>query len=174
MELIVADPVHACSEGPNLPQHSVRGKIMLVQRGDCDFEAKAQNAATWGALGLIIVNTEDDDLVMVMGGTDESTENTTVEVLDIPVVMVPQRLGECIELTVRHHTHNIDSARRSRGIVDGGSFPRIDGTAGNMKVYGPSWGMDLATIGVDKEKSRREDDEYRQESFSIAIIATPP
>ncbi|CAH0493601.1 unnamed protein product [Peronospora farinosa] len=193
MELIVADPVNACSEGPNLPQHSVRGKIMLVQRGDCDFEAKAQNAATWGALGLIIANTEDDDLVMVMGGTDESTENATVEVLDIPVVMVPQRLGEwlktrlaeaqmfslspvkvSIELTVRHHTHNIDSARRSRGIADGGSFPRIDGTAGNMKVYGPSWGMDLATIGVNKGKSRREDDEYRQESFSIAIIATPP
>ncbi|CAI5745687.1 unnamed protein product [Peronospora destructor] len=193
MELIVADPVNACSVGPDFPQDSVRGKIMLVQRGDCDFEVKARNAITWGALGVIIVNTEDNDLVIVMGGTDENTENATDELLDIPVVMVPRRLGEwlktrlaealtfslspvkvSIELIVRHHTHNIDSARRSRGIADDGSFPRVDGTAGNMKVYGPSWGMDLATIGMDKGKSRREDDEYRQESFSIAIIAVPP
>ncbi|POM78793.1 ER degradation-enhancing alpha-mannosidase-like protein [Phytophthora palmivora] len=175
MELVVADPIDACSEVSNLSEDNIRGKIVLVQRGECYFEMKARNAAKWGAAGVIVVNTENDDLVMVMGGLEENSANATDEPLDVPVVMVPQRLGECIELTVRHHTHNVDSnRRRSRGISGDGSFPRVDGTADSMKVYGPLWGVELVTLGSDKERSQGEEDEYRQESFSITIVGTPP
>ncbi|GMF37668.1 unnamed protein product [Phytophthora fragariaefolia] len=194
MDLIIADPVDACSEVSNLPEESLRGKIVLAQRGECYFETKARNAEKWGAAGLIIANTEDDDLVMVMGGADENSAEATDEPLNIPVVMVPERLGEwllsrlaeaeasslapvkiSIELTVRHHEREVDSARRrARGISGDGSFPRIDGTADNMKLYGPLWGMELITMGSDKEKGQGHNDEYHQESFSIAIVGTPP
>jgi hypothetical protein len=176
---------------PNLPEDTFRGKIGLAQRGECYFETKARNAAKWGAAGVIIVNTEDDDLVMVMGGIEEGSEEAIGEPIDVPVVMVPQRLGEwfttrlaeaqdsslapvkvSIELTVRHHAGGADSTvRRGRGISGDGSYPMVEGTADDMKIYGPLWGMELVTMGSDREKS---EDEYRQESYSIAIVGTPP
>ncbi|KAE8899330.1 Alpha-mannosidase I [Phytophthora fragariae] len=194
MQLDIADPVDACSEVSNLPEESLRGKIVLAQRGECYFEQKARNAEKWGAAGVIIANTEDDDLVMVMGGVDENSAETTDEPLEIPVVMVPQRLGEwfetrlaeaeasslapvkvSIELTVRHHAREVDDTRRrARGISGDKSFPRIDGTADNMKLYGPVWGMELVTMGSDREKDQEQEDVYHQDSFSIAIIGTPP
>ncbi|GMF12258.1 unnamed protein product [Phytophthora lilii] len=193
-ELIVADPIDACSEVPNLPEGSFQGKILLALRGECYFETKARNAAKWGSAGVIIVNTEDDDLVMVMGGIEESSEEASeasTEPLDIPVVLVPHRLGEwfetrlaeteasslapvkvSIELTVRHHPHKVDSARRrARGISGDRSFPRVEGVANNMKVYGPLWGMELITMDSGRET---RGDEYRQESYTIAIVGTPP
>ncbi|KAG6580370.1 ER degradation-enhancing alpha-mannosidase-like protein [Phytophthora cinnamomi] len=193
MELVVADPVDACSEVSNLPEERLRGKIVLAQRGECFFETKARNAEKWGAAGVIIVNTEDDDLVMVMGGVDENSAEATDEPLDIPVVMVPERLGEwfetrlveaeasslapvvvSIELTVRHHDREVDQTRRrGRGISGDRSFPRIDGTADNMKVYGPVWGVELITMGSDSENGQDQEDDH-QESFTIAIVGTPP
>ncbi|KAG1712040.1 hypothetical protein DVH05_009280 [Phytophthora capsici] len=192
MELIVADPFDGCNEVSNLTEERVRGKIILVQRGECYFETKARNAAKWGAAGVIVVNTEDDDLVMVMGGMEEGSENVTDGPLELPVVMIPQRLGEwfetrlaeseasslspvkvSIELTVRHHDGNaFNNRRRARGIVDG-SFPRVDGTADNMKVYGPLWGMELISVSSDRE-TRQTDEQHHQESFTIAIVGTPP
>ncbi|ETM99847.1 hypothetical protein PPTG_18414 [Phytophthora nicotianae INRA-310] len=96
-ELVLADPIDACSEVTNLSEENVRGKTLIVLRGECFFEKKARNAAKWGAAGVIVVNTEDDDLVMVMGGMEENSEQDTDEPLGIPVVMVPQRLGEWFE-----------------------------------------------------------------------------
>ncbi|ETO60672.1 hypothetical protein F444_21151, partial [Phytophthora nicotianae P1976] len=191
-ELVLADPIDACSEVTNLSEENVRGKTLIVLRGECFFEKKARNAAKWGAAGLIVVNTEDDDLVMVMGGMEENSEQDTDEPLGIPVVMVPQRLGEwfearlaeskasslspvkvSVELTVRHHDGNADIRRRPRGIHGDGSFPRVDGKADNMKIYGPLWGIELITINSSKEKSQ-EQEEYHQDSFTIAIVGTPP
>ncbi|KAF4127309.1 PA domain-containing protein [Phytophthora infestans] len=192
-ELVLADPFDACSDVSNLTEEHVRGKIVLVVRGECFFEKKARNAAHWGAAGVIVVNTEDDDLVMVMGGLEENSEEAIDEPLDIPVVMVPQRLGEwletrlakteasslspvkvSIELTIRHHDGNTDmTRRRPRGIHGDGSFPRVDGRANNMKIYGPLWGIELITINSSKEKTQ-EQEEYQQESFTIAVIGTPP
>ncbi|KUF99531.1 Calcium uptake protein 3 [Phytophthora nicotianae] len=191
-ELVLADPIDACSEVTNLSEENVRGKTLIVLRGECFFEKKARNAAKWGAAGVIVVNTEDDDLVMVMGGMEENSEQDTDEPLGIPVVMVPQRLGEwfearlaeskasslspvkvSVELTVRHHDGNADIRRRPRGIHGDGSFPRVDGKADNMKIYGPLWGIELITINSSKEKSQ-EQEEYHQDSFTIAIVGTRP
>ncbi|KAK1947013.1 Alpha-mannosidase I MNS4 [Phytophthora citrophthora] len=192
MELVVADPFDGCNEVSNLSEENVRGKIVLVQRGGCYFETKARNAAKWGAAGVIVVNTEDDDLVMVMGGMEETSENITDGPLELPVVMIPQRLGEwfetrlaeskasslspvkvSIELTVRHHDDNAVTNRRRTRAIAGGSYPRVDGTANNMKVYGPLWGMELISVSSDREK-KQGDEEYHQESFTIAIVGTPP
>ncbi|KAI9911667.1 hypothetical protein PsorP6_008829 [Peronosclerospora sorghi] len=184
MELVVADPGDACSE---VSKDDVRGKLLLVERGGCYFETKAWNAAKWGASGVIVVNTETEDQVMIMGGivkeTKEASKSTTSS-LNIPVVMVPQRLGDwfktrlaeaqvasvsplhvSVELIVRHHTREVGSARGRE------MFPRVEGMAGNMKIYGPSWGIELTTVDLDGQESQEEDD---QVDFNIGIIATPP
>lgn len=47
---------------------NVRGAIAIVRRGEIPFLQKAQNAATAGAVGLIIVNTESGNFSGTLGG----------------------------------------------------------------------------------------------------------
>ena len=47
---------------------NVRGAIAIVRRGEIRFLQKAQNAATAGAVGLIIVNTESGNFSGTLGG----------------------------------------------------------------------------------------------------------
>lgn len=46
----------------------VKGAIAIVRRGEIRFLEKAQNAATAGAVGLIVVNTKPGDLYGSLGG----------------------------------------------------------------------------------------------------------
>ncbi|MBD1911097.1 M28 family peptidase [Leptolyngbya sp. FACHB-16] len=48
-------------------QVDVRGAIAIVQRGEIRFLEKARNAAAAGALGLIIVNTDDNNFQGTLG-----------------------------------------------------------------------------------------------------------
>ncbi|KAG7396220.1 hypothetical protein PHYBOEH_002600 [Phytophthora boehmeriae] len=191
--LVVADPPDACSEVSNLPEEFFRGKMVLAHRGGCYFEIKARNAAKWGASGIIIINNEDDDVVMVMGGVAEEDQEVGEKPVQIPVVMIPQRLGEWfetrlaevhasslaslrvgVELAVRHHERRADSVqRRSRRLPGHSDFPRVEGTANHMKVYGPVWGVELVTMNKEKDENQPEE-VFRQESFTITIIGTPP
>ncbi|MEW5859130.1 MAG: M28 family metallopeptidase [Cyanobacteriota bacterium] len=47
---------------------SVKGAIAIVRRGEIPFFQKAQNAATAGAVGLVIVNTESGNFSGTLGG----------------------------------------------------------------------------------------------------------
>ncbi|CAI5737485.1 unnamed protein product [Hyaloperonospora brassicae] len=176
MELVAARPAMACSEVSDLGNDRVRGKMVLIRRGDCYFEAKARHAAKQGAAGVIIVNTEDNDQVMVMSGMDGNSDKVADEPLDIPVVMVPLRLGEwfetrlaeaqalslspvkvSVEIVVRDHRREV-SSDDGRSIAGDRSFPWVDGVAGNMRVYGPLWGIDLVDVNLDTETSQGQDD----------------
>src|SRR5688572_25804421 len=69
-EVVIADdgtnnPTHACSslnEQPNLD-----GKIVLIDRGLCDFSEKVFNAQEAGAIGAIICNFEESTIGMGAG-----------------------------------------------------------------------------------------------------------
>lgn len=183
-EIEIAKPLDACGW---LANDHVKGKIVVVTRGVCFFESKARNAARRGALGIIVVNNEDGDRIMVMGGSgtsddaagdDEkvSGDGTPITESEIPVVMVPQRLGAWfdrqlsvaaengeqlmveIELTVRDTTQ----PSFSQG---GAQFPYAVGTADNLRVFGPEWGVHMhRTIQSDGQQ---------QDSYTIAIVETP-
>ena len=45
------------------------GKIVLIQRGTCTFEQKAQNAAAAGAVGVVIFNEGQPGRTDLLGGT---------------------------------------------------------------------------------------------------------
>lgn len=52
-------------------QVDVRGAIAIVQRGEIEFVQKAKNAAAAGAVGLVIVNHEDDNFLGTLGSEVE-------------------------------------------------------------------------------------------------------
>ena len=50
------------------PPGSLNGRILVVERGICLFLEKVQYAAAAGAVGVVVVNNEGSDLLIVMGG----------------------------------------------------------------------------------------------------------
>ena len=73
------------------------GKIALVRRGICTFIEKAKEAQNAGAIGVIIMNNVDDDLIN-MSGTDDS--------IVIPAVMISKTDGDLLEAAVLAGTVN--------------------------------------------------------------------
>lgn len=71
-----ADPTQGC----NPPVNDVAGKIVMVDRGTCQFGAKALNVEQAGAIACIICNFEDATLGMAAG--------TVGAQVTIPVVMM--------------------------------------------------------------------------------------
>jgi extracellular elastinolytic metalloproteinase len=65
---------------------NVSNSIALVDRGNCDFVVKAQNALNAGATALIVANTQGDNPI-VMGGASPS----------IPAVMIGQTNGAALK-----------------------------------------------------------------------------
>lgn len=68
---------------------SVAGRIALVDRGNCTFVIKAANIQAAGAIGLIIINNEDNSNLPPLGGSDGS--------ITIPVVGVSKPDGATIK-----------------------------------------------------------------------------
>ena len=93
-----ADPFTADSAIKN--KNKIEGKIMLCSRSDASFEQQAKHAARAGAVGLIVVNTEDNLLKMKSSRTSvraaipaadfSSVTNTSLgrRKSEIPVVMI--------------------------------------------------------------------------------------
>lgn len=74
----------ACTELTNGTE--ISGNLALIQRGNCTFETKIQNAETAGALGVIVINNDAD--LIIMSGTRDS--------VNIPAVMISQADGMLI------------------------------------------------------------------------------
>lgn len=55
-DLVIANPLDGCSELTN--QDQVKGKIVLIQRGSCNFAQKTNNSIVAGAIGTIYYNAE--------------------------------------------------------------------------------------------------------------------
>ena len=66
----------------------VSGKIALIDRGNCDFTIKAQNAQAAGATGVIVANNQGGTATIVMGGT---------AAIAIPSVMISQNDGTALK-----------------------------------------------------------------------------
>lgn len=72
---------------------SVRGKILVVDRGTCKFKDKVIKAEAAGALAVIVVNTSNDIITMGSDGTQPIPK--------IPVVMLPSSSGNNIKNAIR-------------------------------------------------------------------------
>ncbi|EKT4547986.1 T9SS-dependent M36 family metallopeptidase [Flavobacterium psychrophilum] len=72
---------HACDTARNSAE--LAGKIAVIRRGGCTFERKVKSAQNAGAIGVIIVNTEDNS---TMNGDDAT--------ITIPAISISQADGE--------------------------------------------------------------------------------
>jgi extracellular elastinolytic metalloproteinase len=74
----------ACSNITN----NISGRIALIDRGDCEFQLKVQNAQNAGAIGVIIVNNVPNEIIN-MAGTNPN--------ITIPSVFVTQETGQILK-----------------------------------------------------------------------------
>lgn len=66
---------------------NVSGSIAVIDRGSCNFTVKAQNALNGGAIGMIVVNNQGDDPIVMGIGTQPQ----------IPAVMIGQTDGTTLK-----------------------------------------------------------------------------
>lgn len=85
---------------------NVKGAIAIVQRGEIRFLDKARNAASAGAVGLVIVNTSNDEILGRLGGE-----------VNIPVLGLSAKRGEALlKKALREPVKaqlNVDTERRN-------------------------------------------------------------
>ncbi|KAG8089760.1 hypothetical protein GUJ93_ZPchr0011g28514 [Zizania palustris] len=81
---VLANPLDCCSNSTS----KLTNYIAIAQRGECAFTAKAKIAQTAGAVGLLVINDNEELYKMVCSDNDTSINVT------IPVVMIPQSAGK--------------------------------------------------------------------------------
>ncbi|MBK8954813.1 MAG: T9SS type A sorting domain-containing protein [Saprospiraceae bacterium] len=79
------------------------GKIVLVNRGTCNFSFKALQAQDWGGIGCIIINNVPNGGVAGMGAGTYGAQIRT----DFPVVMISFEDGERIKAEMANGPVNI-------------------------------------------------------------------
>jgi hypothetical protein len=97
-EVVIAEPILADVSLTN--DNDVSGKIVLIDRGAVEFSLKAKNAQDAGAVGVIIINTEDALQGMTAGtyGND----------ITIPVVGVTSSTGAMLKSAVSSGAYTIE------------------------------------------------------------------
>ena len=82
------------------------GKIAFIDRGNCQFLTKVQNAEAAGAIGVVIANndTQRPDRVFDMGGFDQSVTIPSVMVSYLVGQQIRQQLAMTAEVQVRLQT----------------------------------------------------------------------
>lgn len=77
----------ACGAAAN--PGKLKGKIALIDRGDCSFTIKVKNAENAGAVAAIVVDNIPGEYPIIMGGTDNT--------ITIPAVMVSYETGDTLK-----------------------------------------------------------------------------
>jgi MYXO-CTERM domain-containing protein len=70
------------TDGCTAAVNDVAGKIVLVDRGNCSFEIKSNNAQASGAVGVLIAN-NIDSMVVLTPGADNSQKDPTIPTLGL-------------------------------------------------------------------------------------------
>eukprot|EP00808_Paulinella_micropora_P012081 g51828.t1 len=76
-DAVVASPFLACQPLNHTQQHKVKGKFVIVGRGDCTFLQKALHLQDSGARGMIVINTENELLQIGARHDDEGELSQT-------------------------------------------------------------------------------------------------
>lgn len=86
--VIAAQPANGCNAFTNAA--AIQGNVALVDRGQCTFLKKFNNAVAAGALAAIVVDDEDQPVPFAMGGGDPGE-------VPIPGVMINKSDGDKLE-----------------------------------------------------------------------------
>ncbi|HCC58930.1 MAG TPA: hypothetical protein DEQ47_17045 [Solibacterales bacterium] len=148
----------------------VSGKIVLVTRGTCTFAVKAQNVAAAGGVGMIVVNTNDTEVVP-MGGLAASP---------IPVVSIASSDGASLktllagnaDLTATLPHYYLEVSAKADVVTSFSSLGPVLGTAGlKPDIAAPGYAIYMAAQNYDLYG-----DLYSPERYAVAdgtSFATP-
>lgn len=125
-----------------LPAGSLTGKIPLIARGICTFQAKIDNAAAAGAIAAVVYNNVAGDAI-VMGGTSAT----------IPGVMVSAAVGSALTAAIDDDTtftldpdHVLSVPDRIQGFTSRG--PRFGDASLKPDVTAPGGSVFSAAAGT--------------------------
>ncbi|RLM57923.1 hypothetical protein C2845_PM18G06110 [Panicum miliaceum] len=105
---ILANPFDCCS---NLTS-KLTNSVALATRGECAFTAKAKTAQAGGAVGLLVIN-DDEELYKMVCSENDTSINVT-----IPVVMIPQSAGKKLKDFLDHGASDESQAAKEAGTVE--------------------------------------------------------
>lgn len=77
------------------------GKFILIERGECLFADKVYWAEQSGAIGVVIINNLGEEVISMASGGDY------VDLVNIPVVLIPNSVGEILKPTLLSETEVI-------------------------------------------------------------------
>ncbi|RHY93748.1 hypothetical protein DYB35_003700 [Aphanomyces astaci] len=147
--LVVADPITA--ETPLKNTKDVTGKIVLVQRGGCDFLSKTIQVQKAGAVAIIVANTDEENpqLAFVMdAGLTRSGMNAK-----IPALMAPFATAQ----------HLLDLVGETSGMKLNVSIVLLDATEASAVLDAQERGRqqrakeaDALRMQQEREKKQRE------------------
>ncbi|RHZ11336.1 hypothetical protein DYB31_008721, partial [Aphanomyces astaci] len=147
--LVVADPITA--ETPLKNTKDVAGKIVLVQRGGCDFLSKTIQVQKAGAVAIIVANTDEENpqLAFVMdAGLTRSGMNAK-----IPALMAPFATAQ----------HLLDLVGETSGMKLNVSIVLLDATEASAVLDAQERGRqqrakeaDALRMQQEREKKQRE------------------
>jgi hypothetical protein len=115
--VLYLDSSAGTSQGCVVPSNAsaMKGKIVVVRRGNCTFVVKVKAAQNAGAIAVIVVNNVEGDIVM--SGSDDS--------ITIPAISVSQSIGENIINRMKTQAVNVKIQ------LDDAAFVNSDGDFDN-------------------------------------------
>lgn len=104
--LVRVHPLFACEPLSPSDVELVRGRLVLVERGECAFAAKARLLQASGAIGMVVWNRLDPNYLFLMGADEEAA------VVRIPSVMVDDEAGKWIATCLTKHERALEAQAR--------------------------------------------------------------
>jgi hypothetical protein len=117
----------ACTALNSLNSLAVRGNVALVDRGSCDFVAKARYVQAAGAIGMVVADNQPGD-VASLGGNDPT--------ITIPAVRVTQADGSAIKAVLQRRSRTQSGVTAGLGL-DTSQLAGAD-SAGRILMYTPT------------------------------------
>jgi len=113
---VVTDGCEAAANGADLD-----GKIVIVDRGACNFTAKVLHAQDEGAIAVLIANNTDNDSAAPMGGSDDAVTipNMGINFKAGAAIYAALDAGDAvsIDMYVREHTAKFKGSSWDNGTV---------------------------------------------------------
>ncbi|KAM7260388.1 hypothetical protein ACFE04_016129 [Oxalis oulophora] len=107
--LTLSDPSDCCS----LPNQKLKNDVIMVDRGNCKFTTKANNAEAVGASAILIINNQKELYKMVC-----EPDETDLDI-KIPAVMLPHDAGASLKKTLLNNSNvSVQLYSPQRPLVD--------------------------------------------------------
>ena len=154
-------PTQGCATLIN--PEEVRGKIVLIDRGNCTFQQKAFNAEQAGAVGVIICNPANT--ILTMAGVDDRDDIPVT----IPAVLLRER--DCTPLKQEITAGNsVEVAFQDNNLT-----PRDGSFDNGVVAHEYAHGLSIRLVGGPSEFTCLQNDEQMGEGWSdFFLLASTP